>query len=336
MFSRWLVLSLATILRLLIPAEGASVWAVPVCAAAQVASSGSERSDDPNPPRVITAIQLLTEEPIVYPPRAQADGIEGRVRLRVTINKDGSVQDIRVLSGVPVLIKAALESVAKWRCAPSNVDWVTIVTIVFARPRSSPFVHPLLVWPQPIPPDVEPLDLRPLEPIAAVRPVYPPLAKTADIQGKVALQVVVGTDGSVSDIKVASGHPLLVKAALEAVQKWRYAPMDEPAVTDVTIDFALPKGDNADGILAPPMLIFRPSPPYPNDAKLAKLQGAVVLEVMIAADGTVRDDKVINSLDKELDDIALKTVKRWKFLPALKAGKPVESKSTVSVNFKLP
>jgi protein TonB len=61
-------------------------------------------------------------------------------------------------------------------------------------------------------------------PIRRVEPTYPPLAKTARIQGVVQLEGVIGTDGRIHELKVLSGHPLLIKAAVEAVQQWLYHP----------------------------------------------------------------------------------------------------------------
>jgi periplasmic protein TonB len=55
-------------------------------------------------------------------------------------------------------------------------------------------------------------------------PQYPPIAKAAHITGSVELQCVVGTDGHVSEVKVNSGNPLLVRAAVEAAWQWVYAP----------------------------------------------------------------------------------------------------------------
>ena len=55
-------------------------------------------------------------------------------------------------------------------------------------------------------------------------PVYPPQAQQAGISGTVRMSVVVARDGTVSNIKVVSGHPLLVGAALEAVRHWAYQP----------------------------------------------------------------------------------------------------------------
>jgi protein TonB len=75
-------------------------------------------------------------------------------------------------------------------------------------------------------------------------PEYPPLAKMARIQGTVRLEAIISRDGTIQDLKVISGHPLLVKAALEAVQRWRYQPTllnGEPVevVTEIDCNFTL-------------------------------------------------------------------------------------------------
>ena len=58
--------------------------------------------------------------------------------------------------------------------------------------------------------------------ISQTRPMYPPEAKQARIQGVVHLQAVIAADGTVKDITVLDGHPLLVAAAVEAVKQWVY------------------------------------------------------------------------------------------------------------------
>ena len=55
-------------------------------------------------------------------------------------------------------------------------------------------------------------------------PVYPLLARTGRITGKVVLLAIIGTDGKVKNLSVVSGHPLLVDAALKAVESWTYRP----------------------------------------------------------------------------------------------------------------
>jgi len=72
-----------------------------------------------------------------------------------------------------------------------------------------------------------------------VKPPYPPLARQARIQGKVVLEAVIGKDGTIQNLRVISGHPMLAQAALEAVKQWRYKPYflnGEPVDVDTTIN----------------------------------------------------------------------------------------------------
>jgi protein TonB len=77
-----------------------------------------------------------------------------------------------------------------------------------------------------------------------VVPVYPPPALQMGLQGTVRLHAIIGTDGVVREVAVESGHPLLVKAALDAVSQWRYKPtlLNGQAVeveTTITVIFEL-------------------------------------------------------------------------------------------------
>ena len=72
-----------------------------------------------------------------------------------------------------------------------------------------------------------------------MKPPYPPLARQARIQGMVVLQAVIGKDGTIQNLRVVSGHPMLAQAALEAVKQWRYKPYylnGEPVDVDTTIN----------------------------------------------------------------------------------------------------
>ena len=78
-----------------------------------------------------------------------------------------------------------------------------------------------------------------------VRPVYPPLAKQARISGTVRLHAIIAKDGSVIQLEVVQGHPLLVQAALDAVRQWRYQPTllnGEPVEVDTTVDVVFSLG----------------------------------------------------------------------------------------------
>jgi TonB family protein len=54
------------------------------------------------------------------------------------------------------------------------------------------------------------------------QPDYPDLARKNKIQGFTRLQLAIAPDGSVKDIKVLGGNPVLVQASVEAVKKWKY------------------------------------------------------------------------------------------------------------------
>jgi protein TonB len=80
-----------------------------------------------------------------------------------------------------------------------------------------------------------------------VPPLYPPEAGRERIGGTVVLMAVIGKDGSVLDVQVESGLPLLAQAAMEAVKQWRYKPYlsnGEPVEIDsrITINFTISKG----------------------------------------------------------------------------------------------
>jgi len=75
--------------------------------------------------------------------------------------------------------------------------------------------------------------------INRVNPTYPPLARQTRISGTVRLHAIISKDGSVQELQVLSGHPLLVQSALDAVRQWRYRPTllnGEPVEVDTTID----------------------------------------------------------------------------------------------------
>jgi protein TonB len=61
-------------------------------------------------------------------------------------------------------------------------------------------------------------------PIRTVPPVYPPLASKARVSGTVVLEATLTAQGTVEEIRVISGHPLLIEAAIAAVKQWQYEP----------------------------------------------------------------------------------------------------------------
>lgn len=83
--------------------------------------------------------------------------------------------------------------------------------------------------------------------IKKVQPSYPPLARQARIQGRVLLQAEISKDGTIENLRLISGHPMLAPAAIEAVKQWRYKPYmlnGEPVAveTQVEVNFTLSGG----------------------------------------------------------------------------------------------
>ena len=88
------------------------------------------------------------------------------------------------------------------------------------------------------------------------------------------------------------------------------------------------------GVLAPKALSM-PNPEYTDKARKRKLNGTVVVAMIVTPESTVRDPKVIKSLDKDLDKQALAAVRRWIFEPATKDGIPVAVHLKAEVDFRL-
>jgi protein TonB len=83
--------------------------------------------------------------------------------------------------------------------------------------------------------------------INQVKPSYPAIAKSARIQGAVVLQAEISKQGTIENLRVISGHPMLVQAALDAVKQWRYKPYllngePVPVETTITVNFTLSGG----------------------------------------------------------------------------------------------
>ncbi len=89
------------------------------------------------------------------------------------------------------------------------------------------------------------------------------------------------------------------------------------------------------GGVSDPVPIFKPEPEYSEEARKAKFQGAVMLSIIIDADGKTRDVRVIRPLGLGLDEKAIEAVLKWRFKPSLKDGRAVAVSANVEVNFRL-
>jgi TonB family protein len=209
--------------------------------------------------------------------------------------------------------------------------------------------------------------------VKKVAPEYPAEAKAKKIQGLVVLRVFAGKGGDVERVELVSGEPLLVPAAIEAVRQWKYKAylfVGQPVKfeTQVTVNFTLTDAPSALGIagdvpggafsgvigvvqnpvptegipqrvrvsasVEQGMLVKKVAPEYPAEAKDKRIQGQVVLSVIVGKDGEVEHVALVSG-HPLLAPPAIASVKQWKYKPYLLNGAPVEVETQVMVSFTL-
>ena len=84
-----------------------------------------------------------------------------------------------------------------------------------------------------------------------------------------------------------------------------------------------------------PALLYKVEPEYSEEARKAKYQGVVVLTVIVDTAGRVTNPRVVRSLGLGLDEKAIEAVKKWKFRPGYKDGRPVLVSAEIEVSFRL-
>jgi len=89
------------------------------------------------------------------------------------------------------------------------------------------------------------------------------------------------------------------------------------------------------GIETPKTVLKDVRPVYSMDAMRDRVQGEVMMEVVVREDGTVGDVKVLNSIHPDLDVSAVAAAKQWLFRPAMKGNQPVAVIVTLSLSFKI-
>jgi protein TonB len=164
-----------------------------------------------------------------------------------------------------------------------------------------------------------------------------------------------GRDGGVIDTNaLRAAIVAFVDAAAVAIQQWRYEPAREPVAFDITVRFASADrvsdnvsapaaarsqvtGDGAlrvGGNVRTPTKVKDVRPVYPQEAKDARVQGVVILELRIGGDGRVEDAKVLRSIPM-LDAAAIEAARQWEFTPTLLNGVPTPVIMTVTMQFSL-
>jgi TonB family protein len=169
--------------------------------------------------------------------------------------------------------------------------------------------------------DVEPVDLSAP---SGVRDAF-----SEDIHGR-----PVAAIQSYWQQQIFSGRgvpPLEVKSDAEVVAYVR----DHPGAVGYVSSSVSLSGVKTVSVRVPPQRIKYVEPHYPPLARRARVQGNVVLQVIVDRDGDVADVRVIQGLPHGLSEEASRAAWKWKFRPAMQDGEPVEGSVTVAVRFSL-
>jgi len=351
------------------------VLSVCMCAYAQTSPTvgnnvGQQDTKAATVPPDSVGLEILKKELAAYPAEAAQEQLQGQVVIKVVVSETGDVEDAQVVTGNPVLAKAALEAARKFKFKPyirngKPVKVATNLAFNFAftdkvrdvRQKDSEAGS---FWQRPCPA----ADSIKLEALNQAKAPYPEEALKSKLEDAVTVRVLISDTGEVDTAHSIGGNPKLADAALTAVKQWKfktwrdgkYVPV--PAWADVEFDFKLPAnlstpGDNPpeiSGIVlkggeAPKsvrvsqgvttgLLIHKVDPIYPPVAKAARIQGTVVLSAMIGKDGTIQSLRAVSG-PRELQEAAIGAVQQWRYRPYLLMGEPVQVNTTITVNFVL-
>jgi periplasmic protein TonB len=130
-------------------------------------------------------------------------------------------------------------------CALENGDTTNTIPGLPTGLGSTNGIRPVLPTPPPLP--ARPIRLSHISEGSLIykpQPEYPPLARTTRVEGQVVLAALISKDGTIENLRVVAGHPLLVRSAIAAVSQWRYRPYilnNDPVEveTQITINFSL-------------------------------------------------------------------------------------------------
>jgi len=191
-----------------------------------------------------------------------------------------------------------------------------------------------------------------------VEVVYPEDARKARVEGVVIVEVTTDTFGRVRTVKILRSIPMLDQAAIDAVRQWIFEPRlfggkPREMIFTTTVTFQIKegqpsaraevtKGEELPRVkpiritteIQQPKMIKWVSPGYPQIARLARVEGTVIVEATTDIYGRVQTVKVLRSIPL-LDQAAMDAVRQWVYEPFLVNGKPREICLTTTVVFEL-
>lgn len=140
-------------------------------------------------------------------------------------------------------------------------------------------------------------------------------------------------------LRARTRHPLsillTVVVLFVAATAWAQDKDNQPSAPDKSSGCGIGEVLNVGGGVSAPRIIHESRITYSKEARKAKLEGVVVLRIVVGRDGVPCDIHVLRSVGMGLDEEAMKAVSKWRFDPALKNGQAVAVKINVEVTFRL-
>jgi TonB family protein len=178
-------------------------------------------------------------------------------------------------------------------------------------------------------------------------PLYSDEARERGIEGIVTLGARVEPDGRVSTARVVRGLGAgLDQNAIVALRQWRFRPGTRagvPVAMDAEVDIAFNLRNEALNALIANDMATRVGPGVtpPQAIRVLSLRtwrrlaprGTVVLDVVLLEDGRPKIVRILQSLDPELDESAVRQFEQWRFSPAMKNGRPIKVRMNAEVRF---
>ncbi len=314
---------------------------------------------------VVAPIVTQKTQP-AYSSEARAAGLEGTAVVTGVIDPDGTPRDMRVTKSLGLgLDEKALEAISRWQFKPGTFASLPIPVYVsfaidFRLPAKQSRWH-LMQATFSLPNGAS----RPLFE-SAFYPLGDGISANAIDEGQLVgaagrtasatIQFDIDERGIPGNFEVAkSSAEVWGVEAIRVARTWRFKAgnKDGKAIAvPATFEFAwgqknLPPskesempylGDPLAHLLTSshPPIVFQTAPDYPPDARSERIEGTVVISLMVDEKGDPQNLRVVESLGHGLDEAALAAVSTWKFQPIMVNGRAEAVPSTVRVDFRLP
>lgn len=248
-----------------------------------------------------------------YPEAANRAGLAGVVVLECVISPKGDVDSVKAIRGARVLSDAAIEAVRRWRYTPTLLDGVAvpvIMTVTVNFKMESVSYDGLMRSLRHEDADVRAAAARNLGGLRRSR-----------LAGKVEMRDAIA---ALEPLATSDPSPQVRGAAAEALSILD----DRPLAAEPTPLAPTQTGDT------PPRVRKQARPAYPRKAFDARIEGTVLVEALVDAKGKVAKVRVVESVPG-LDEAALEAVRKWRFDPATRDGRPVATIVHMPVQFRI-